>query len=64
MRDDIGSLPLSRDAKRYARLRSLRGKQSLHTRVIYQLLNAPSGRSFEFKNHDEGVVANFDGRSK
>lgn len=63
MRDDISTLPLSTAAKKYARLRTLNGKLPLHVKVLYQLLNAPGHRSFEFKNHDEGVVMGY-GRRK
>lgn len=55
MRDDINALPLSRDAKRYARLRTNTGKQALHIKVLHQLLNQAAHRPLHgFVNSDEG----------
>jgi len=55
MRDDINTLPLSKAAKRYARLHTNTGKQALHIQVLYQLLNQGAHRPKSgFVNSDEG----------
>ena len=62
-RDDIKSLPLSREAKAYARrsgMKALKRQPREFQKVNHQIMN-PTRKSRKFKNRDEGNGSKTDG---
>ena len=56
-RDDLSTLPLSPEMKKYARItsRDIEKKYGMHVDIIHQLLNKAAGRPKRgFVNSDEG----------